>query len=58
MLRIYRAPNGHTYQYEEGEQPDGFVLADEPKAAEPEPKPKPARKARTAANKARTTKNK
>ena len=25
MLRIYRAPNGGTYQYEEGEQPDGYV---------------------------------
>ena len=61
MLRIYRAPNGATYQYEEGEQPDGYELADEqPAGAEPEPeaKPKPARKARTAANKARTTKNK
>ena len=34
MLRIYRAPSGRTYQYEEGEQPDGYVLADvQPKAA-------------------------
>lgn len=61
MLRIYRAPNGSTYQYEEGEQPEDHVLVDEqPAGAEPEPeaKPKPARKARTTANKARTTKNK
>ena len=57
MLRIYRAPNGRTYQYEEGEQPEDHVLVDEP-APEPEPKPKPARKARTTANKARATKNK
>lgn len=58
MLRIYRAPNGATYQYEEGRQPDGYELADEqPAGAEPEPK-KPARKARTTANKARATKNK
>lgn len=54
MLRIYRAPNGHTYQYEEGEQPDGFVLADEPKAA---PKKTPTKR-RTTANKARKTENK
>ena len=59
MLRIYRAPNGAIYQYEEGRQPDGYELADEqPAGAEPEPETKPARKARTAANKARTTKNK
>ena len=59
MLRSYRAPNGATYQYEEGEQPEGYVLADaQPAGAEPEPKPKPARKARTTANKARDTKNK
>ena len=51
MLRIYRAPNGSTYQYEEGEQPEDHVLADEPKAA---PKRTPA-KQRTAANKARKT---
>lgn len=51
MLRIYRAPNGRTYQYEEGEQPDDYVLvsADKPKAAP---------KRRTTANKARKADNK
>jgi len=56
MLRIYKAPSGLTYQYEEGRQPEGYELV-EPKA-KPEPETKPARKARTTANKARTTKNK
>ena len=32
MLRIYRAPDGRTFQYEEGKQPKGFVL-DEPKGS-------------------------
>ncbi len=50
MLRIYRAPNGRTYQYEEGTQPAGYEPADE--------KPKPAPKRRTAANKARKADNK
>lgn len=45
MLKIYVAPNGHKYQYEEGQQPADHVLY--------EPKPKAApRKRRTAANKA------
>ena len=43
MLRIYKAPDGRTYQYEEGEQPQGF---------EPLDVPKPKR--RTTANKRRT----
>lgn len=50
MLRIYRAPNGHKYQFEEGTQPDGYELADKPA--------RPARKRRTTANKARKTDNK
>jgi len=54
MLRIYRAPNGSTYQYEEGEQPEDYVLVDEPKAA---PKKTPTKR-RTTANKARKTENK
>ena len=46
MLRIYRAPNGRTYQFEEGEQPEGYVLADvQPKGA------KVPNKSRRAANK-------
>lgn len=50
MLRIYAAPNGRTYQYEEGTQPEGYTLAaTQPKGAET-----PA-KARTARNKARKT---
>lgn len=28
MLRIYRLPNGRTYQFEEGEQPDGAVVVE------------------------------
>lgn len=58
MLRIYRAPNGHTYQYEEGTQPWDHVPVDEP---EPEPEPKPKRapaKKRTTQNKARAPRNK
>ncbi len=50
-LRIYRAPSGLCFQYEEGTQPDGYVLA------MPE-KPKAAPKRRTAANKARQADNK
>lgn len=57
MLRIYSAPDGRTYQYEEGLQPDGFALVDVPK---PEPKatPKAAPKRRATANKRRTIANK
>ena len=25
MLKIYRAPDGSTWQYEEGEQPHGYM---------------------------------
>lgn len=28
MLRIYKLPNGRTYQFEEGEQPAGAVLVE------------------------------
>ena len=46
MLLIYKAPDGRTYQYEEGEQPEGYVLADvQPKGA------KAPNKSRRAANK-------
>jgi hypothetical protein len=44
-LRIYRAPSGLCFQYEEGKQPQGYVLV----TAE---RPKAAPKRRTAANKA------
>jgi len=51
-LRIYRAPDsGFTFQFEEGQQPEGYVLV----TAE---KPKPAPKRRATANKKRTTDNK
>lgn len=42
-LRIYRSPEGLTFQYEEGTQPDGYVLV----------RPKAAPKRRTTANKAK-----
>lgn len=32
MLRIYKAPSGRLYQYEEGQQPEGYELH-EPKSA-------------------------
>lgn len=55
-LRIYEAPNGSTFQYEEGEQPEGYRLAAvQPKGAEP---PKPAPKRRRAANKRQEPDNK
>lgn len=43
-MRVYRAPNGLTYQYPEGKQPEGYVPADA--------RPKAAPKRRTAQNKA------
>ena len=51
MLLIYKAPDGRTYQYEEGTQPEGYVLCDvQAKGYEP--------KARKAATKRRTPANK
>jgi len=50
MLRIYRAPNGRTYQYEEGTQPAGLEPVDAPA------KPQPKRRATT--NKRRTAQDK
>lgn len=44
-LRIYRSPEGFTFQYEEGTQPAGYEPVDEQK-------PKATRKRRTPANKA------
>lgn len=52
MLRIYRAPdNGFTFQFEEGQQPAGYVLVTDEK-------PKAAPKRRTTATKKRTPENK
>lgn len=50
-LRIYRSPDGYTFQYEEGTQPDGYVLVSTDK-------PKAAPKRRTTANKAVKADNK
>lgn len=47
-LRIYRSPEGLTFQYEEGTQPDGYVLV----------RTKAAPKRKTAANKAKQADNK
>ena len=44
MLRIYRMPNGRTYQYEEGEQPECAVLV-EKSPEQPETPEKRASKA-------------
>lgn len=53
MLLIYVAPNGSKYQYEEGTQPDGYVLADVQSKGYVAPK-----KARAPRNKARKAENK
>ena len=50
MLRIYRAPNGSTYQYEEGQQPEGYELV-RPAKAQPKAKAPAANKARAPRNK-------
>ena len=46
MMLIYVAPNGRKYQYEEGEQPEGYVLCEtQAKGYEPRNKArKPATK--------------
>ena len=49
MLKIYKMPNGRTYQFEESEAPAGAVLV-EPKV--PEKKATPKNKAVTPKNKA------
>lgn len=54
MLKIYEY-NGLTYQFEEGEQPEGAKLVkQQPEAEEEQPEVKEAKPA----NKARTTRNK
>lgn len=50
-LLIYAAPSGSTYQFPEGEQPEGYTLADVQFAGTEPPKPTPTRKRRTTANK-------
>ena len=46
MLKIYRDKDGYTFQYEEGTQPEGLVLDEQPKAKEAKPANK-ARRTRT-----------
>ena len=46
MLRVYKLPNGRTYQFEEGDQPADAVLV-ERKAEQPETPEKRASKAAT-----------
>lgn len=50
-LRIYRAPDRLTFQFEEGTQPEGYVLVTPAK-------PKAAPKRKTATNKAAKPANK
>ena len=53
MLKKYRMPNGHVYQFRENEAPIGAVLIEpEIKAAEPQ------NKARRPSNKAKAVKKK
>ena len=51
MLRIYKLPNGRTYQFQEGEQPEGAILVElapqEVMTPETLPKPKTTRKRST-----------
>lgn len=54
MLRIYKLPNGRTYQYEEGDQPADAILV-ERAAEQPET---PEKRASKAASRRRTTKKK
>lgn len=50
MLRIYRAPSGLTYQFEEGTQPAGYEPI-KPAKAQPKAKAPAANKARAPRNK-------
>lgn len=52
MLRIYKLPNGRTYQFEEGEQPADAVLV-ERSAEQPET---PEKRASRAASRKRARK--
>jgi hypothetical protein len=53
MLKRYKSPDGSLWLFDEGEQPKGYVAADEPKADEPKAE-QPKAKARAPRNKART----
>ena len=50
MLKDYLMPNGHTYQFEEGKQPEMAVLVEKEKKVANKAK-KPANKAKKAAKK-------
>lgn len=51
MMRIYKLPNGKTYQFEEGTQPEGAILVEisAPQVMTPEtvPAKRPARRRST-----------
>ena len=50
MLKVYKSPEGYTFQFEEGTQPDGYVLL-EPKKPAKAKQAKPANKAKKAETK-------
>lgn len=51
-LKIYRSPDGYQFQYEEGKQPDGYVLAEQAKQPEEQTKRRaPRNKARKVSDK-------
>lgn len=51
MLKNYKMPNGHIYQFEDGEVPEGAVLVTAKSKEAANKAKKPADKARKAAKK-------
>lgn len=49
MMKIYKMPNGRTYQFEESEAPAEAVLVEKKAAEVPNKARKPANKAKKAA---------
>ena len=47
MLRVYRLPNGRTYQFEEGHQPAGAILVEVAPVEVMTPETTPTKKPRT-----------
>lgn len=47
MLRIYKLPNGKTYQFEEGTQPEGAILVEIAAPQVMTPETTPTKKPRT-----------
>jgi len=52
MLKIYRAPDGTTWQYDEGTQPESYVAVEQ-KAEQPKAKARAPRNKARAATKAK-----